>query len=435
MTSITELAAREVLDSRGNPTIEVTCVLESGARGTAIVPSGASTGSFEAKELRDGDADRFGGKGVLRAVENVGGEIAAAIVGREASDQRGVDHEMIDLDGTPDKARLGANAILGVSLAVACAAAEDHGLPLFRYVGGVDAHVLPVPQMNVLNGGVHADNNVDFQEFMITPVGAASFSEALRWGAETYHALKSVLKERGLATSVGDEGGFAPNLAHNEDALRLLLEAIERAGRSAGDEVAIALDPATTELWRDGAYVLEGEGRTLSPDDFVAYWVDIVARYPVVSLEDPMAEDDWDGWASLTTALGSKTQIVGDDIFVTNVDRFERGISLGVANALLVKANQIGTLTETLLAIETAARAGYSSVMSHRSGETEDTMIADLAVATNCGQIKSGAPARSDRVAKYNQLLRIEEALGEAAVYPGISAFAATRARPKEAVR
>jgi enolase len=341
---------------------------------------------------------------------------------------------MIDLDGTPDKARLGANAILGVSLAVARAAAADYGLPLFRYIGGVDAHVLPVPQMNVLNGGVHADNNVDFQEFMIAPVGAASFSEALRWGAETYHALKGVLHERGLATSVGDEGGFAPNLAHNEDALRLLLEAIERAGRSAGDEVAIALDPATTELWRDGAYVLEGEGRTLSPDEFVDYWVDIVAHYPVVSLEDPMAEDDWDGWASLTTAVGAKTQIVGDDIFVTNVDRFERGVALGVANALLVKVNQIGTLTETLLALETAARAGYSSVISHRSGETEDTTIADLAVATNCGQIKTGAPARSDRVAKYNQLLRIEETLGETAVYAGISAFAG-RAGAEEAAK
>ena len=371
MTSINAITAREVLDSRGNPTIEVTCVLESGARGSAIVPSGASTGTFEAKELRDGDAARFGGKGVLKAVENVGGEIAAALVGWDASDQRGIDHRMIDLDGTPDKARLGANAILGVSLAAAKAAAADYGLPLFRYVGGVDAHVLPVPQMNVLNGGVHADNNVDFQEFMIAPVGAASFSEALRWGAETYHALKNVLHERGLSTSVGDEGGFAPDLARNEDALRILLEAIERAGRSAGDEVAIALDPASTELWHDGAYVLEGEGRTLPPDDLVAYWVDIVDRYPVVSLEDPMAEDDWAGWTSLTKAVGHRTQLVGDDVFVTNVDRLERGISLGVANALLVKVNQIGTLTETLLAIETATRAGYASVISHRSGETD----------------------------------------------------------------
>jgi enolase len=433
VTSINALTAREVLDSRGNPTIEVTCVLESGATGSAIVPSGASTGSFEAKELRDGDSARFGGKGVLQAVKNVRGEIADALAGWDAADQRGIDHEMIDLDGTPDKERLGANAILGVSLAVARSAAADYGLPLFRYVGGVDAHVLPVPQMNVLNGGAHADNNVDFQEFMIAPVGAASFSEALQWGAETYHALKRVLQERGLSTGVGDEGGFAPDLAHNEDALRLLLEAIERAGRSAGDEVAIALDPATTELWRDGTYVLEGEGRTLSSDEFVEYWVDIVARYPVVSLEDPMAEDDWDGWAALTTAVGAQTQIVGDDIFVTNVDRFERGVSLGVANALLVKVNQIGTLTETLLAIETASRAAYSSVMSHRSGETEDTTIADLAVATNCGQIKTGAPARSDRVAKYNQLLRIEEALGDTALYPGISAFAPRRRRITEA--
>ena len=432
MTSINALTAREVLDSRGNPTIEVTCVLESGARGSAIVPSGASTGTFEAKELRDGDGGRFGGKGVLRAVENVCGEIAASLAGWDASDQRGIDHRMIDLDGTPDKTRLGANALLGVSLAVAKAAAEDYGLPLFRYVGGVDAHVLPVPQMNVLNGGMHADNNVDFQEFMIAPVGAASFSEALRWGAETYHALKSVLSERGLRTGVGDEGGFAPDLARNEDALRILLEAIERAGRSAGDEVAIALDPASTELWHDGAYVLEGEGRTLSSDDLVAYWVDIVDRYPVVSLEDPMAEDDWAGWVSLTKAVGSRTQLVGDDVFVTNVDRLERGISLVVANALLVKVNQIGTLTETLLAIETATRAGYASVMSHRSGETEDTTIADLAVATNCGQIKAGAPARSDRVAKYNQLLRIEATLGETAMYRGTAAFAGRRSRSQD---
>jgi enolase len=428
VTSINALSAREVLDSRGNPTIEATCVLESGASGSAIVPSGASTGSFEAKELRDGDPHRFGGKGVLQAVENVRGEIADALSGWDAADQRGIDHMMIDLDGTPDKARLGANAILAVSLAVARAAAADYKMPLYRYVGGVDAHVLPVPQMNVLNGGVHADNNVDFQEFMIAPVGAASFAEALRWGAETYHCLKTVLQERGLSTAVGDEGGFAPDLAKNEDALRVLLEAIERAGRSAGDEVAIAVDPAATELWRDGGYVLAGEGRTLSSEELVAYWVDIVARYPVVSLEDPMAEDDWDGWASLTKAVGATTQLVGDDIFVTNVDRLERGISLGVANALLVKVNQIGTLTESLLAIETANRAGYPSVMSHRSGETEDTTIADLAVATNCGQIKTGAPARSDRVAKYNQLRRIEEMLGETAAYRGLAAFAANNA-------
>jgi enolase len=426
VTSINALTAREVLDSRGNPTIEVACVLDSGAVGSAIVPSGASTGSFEAKELRDG-GDRYGGKGVLKAVENVRGEIAAAITGKDASDQRSIDYQLIDLDGTPDKARLGANALLGVSLAVAKAAAADCGLPLFRYVGGVDAHVLPVPMMNVLNGGVHADNNVDFQEFMIVPVGAPSFSEALRWGAETYHALKNVLHERGLGTGVGDEGGFAPDLAHNEDALRMLLEAIERAGRVAGDEIAIALDPATTELWRDGAYVLEGEGRMLTPDELAAYWADLVDRYPVVSLEDPMAEEDWDGWAALTKAVGTKTQLVGDDIFVTNVDRLERGIAEGVANALLVKVNQIGTLTETLLAVRTATASGYASVMSHRSGETEDTTIADLAVAIGCGQIKTGAPARSDRVAKYNRLLWIEEGLGAGAEYPGLSTFAGRR--------
>jgi enolase len=423
VTSINSLTAREVLDSRGNPTIEVACVLESGAAGSAIVPSGASTGSFEAKELRDG-GERFGGKGVLQAVGNVRGEIAIAICGQDASDQRSIDYRLIDLDGTPNKARLGANAVLGTSLAVARAAAEDCGLPLYRYIGGVDAHVLPVPQMNVLNGGAHADNNVDFQEFMVTPVGAASYSEALRWGSETYHALKSLLHERGLSTAVGDEGGFAPDLAHNEDALRLLVEAIERAGRVPGVDVAIALDPATTELWRDGSYVLDGEGRTLSPEELVAYWVDIVDRYPVVSLEDPMAEEDWEGWAALTAAVGAKTQVVGDDIFVTNVDRLERGIAAGVANALLVKVNQIGTLTETLLAVDTATRAGYSSVISHRSGETEDTFIADLVVAVGCGQLKGGAPARSDRVAKYNQLLRIEESLGAQASYPGLSVFA-----------
>jgi len=423
VTSISALTAREVLDSRGNPTIEVTCVLESGAAGSTIVPSGASTGSLEAVKLRDGGA-RFGGKGVLKAVENVRHEIAAALLGHDATAQRLIDQRLIDLDGTPGKSRLGANAVLGASIAVAKAAAADFGLPLFRYIGGADAHVLPVPMMNVLNGGVHADNNVDFQEFMISPVGAASFSEALRWGAETYHSLKTVLHERGLKTGVGDEGGFAPDLAHNEDALQILLEAIERAGRVPGTEVAIALDPATTALWRDGNYVLEGEGRSLSPEEFAGYWVDIVDRYPVVFLEDPMAEEDWDGWAALTAAVGDRTQIVGDDIFVTNVDRLERGIREGVANAVLIKLNQIGTLTETLHTIRTATIAGYRSVISHRSGETEDTTIADLAVATNCGQIKTGAPARSDRVAKYNQLLRIEEALGEAAEYPGLAAFA-----------
>ncbi len=423
MTSITSLSAREVLDSRGSPTIEVTCGTESGAVGTAIVPSGASTGTFEAKELRDG-GERFGGRGVLSAVANVSGEIAAAVIGRDVTDQRGLDYALVDLDGTPDKERLGANAIVGVSLAVARTAATALGLPLYRYIGGVDAHVLPVPQMNVLNGGVHADNNVDFQEFMVVPVGAASFSEALRWGAETYHALKSVLHSRGHGTAVGDEGGFAPNLTRNEEALSVLVEAIERAGRVPGDEVAIALDPATSELWRGGSYVLEGEGRTLSSDELVAYWVDIVDRYPVVSLEDGMAEEDWGGWAALTSALGRRTQLVGDDIFVTNVERLERGIAEGVGNALLVKFNQIGTLTETLLALETASRAGYASVISHRSGETEDTTIAELAVASGCGQIKSGAPARSDRVAKYNQLLRIEDSLGSSASFPGLAAFA-----------
>ncbi|MHB1510330.1 MAG: phosphopyruvate hydratase [Acidimicrobiales bacterium] len=423
MTSITSLSAREVLDSRGNPTIEVTCGAESGAVGAAIVPSGASTGTFEAKELRDG-GERFAGKGVLSAVAKVTGEIAAAVIGRDVMDQRGLDYALVDLDGTPDKGRLGANAIVGVSLAVARTAAIDLGLPLYRYIGGVDAHVLPVPQMNVLNGGVHADNNVDFQEFMVVPVGAASFSEALRWGAETYHALKSVLHSRGHGTAVGDEGGFAPNLTRNEEALTVLVEAIERAGRVPGVEVAIALDPATSELWRDGSYVLAGEERTLSSDELVDYWVDIVDRYPVISLEDGMAEEDWGGWAALTSALGHRTQLVGDDIFVTNVERLERGIAEGVGNALLVKFNQIGTLTETLLALETASRAGYASVISHRSGETEDTTIAELAVASGCGQIKSGAPARSDRVAKYNQLLRIEDALGSSASFPGLSAFA-----------
>jgi enolase len=423
MTAIARLHAREVLDSRGNPTIEVVCTLASGAEGSAIVPSGASTGTFEAVELRDG-GDRYGGKGVQRAVANVRDKINALVAGMDASDQRAVDFAMIDLDATPNKAELGANAILGVSLAVARAAAADLGVPLWRYVGGADAHVLPVPMMNVLNGGVHADNNVDFQEFMIVPVGAASFSEALRWNAETYHVLKNVLHERKLGSAVGDEGGFAPNLAANEDALRLLVEAIEAAGRVPGDEVAIALDPATTELWRDGAYRLEGEGRTLSADEMVAYWVDVADRYPVVSLEDGMAEEDWDGWGSLTRALGDRIQLVGDDVFVTNVERLDRGIATGVANAILVKVNQIGTLTETLETVRTAARHSYRVVISHRSGETEDTTIADLAVATNCGQIKTGAPARSDRVAKYNQLLRIEERLGGTASYPGLAAFA-----------
>ena len=426
MSMIEQVRGREVLDSRGNPTVEVEVVLDSGAAGRAIVPSGASTGTFEATEQRDG-GERYGGKGVLGAVSHVDGELADLVLGLDAADQRAIDLAMIDLDGTPNKARLGANAILGVSLAVARAAAVDAGLPLYRYLGGVDAHLLPVPMMNVLNGGVHADNSVDFQEFMIVPVGAASFAEALRWGAETYHALKQVLHRRGLATTVGDEGGFAPDLAHNEDAVAVLVEAIEAAGRVPGDEVAIALDPATSELWHDGVYELAGEGRKLSSAEMAGYWADLCGRYPVVSLEDGMAEDDWDGWAALTAAIGGTVQLVGDDVFVTNVARLERGIETGVANAVLVKVNQIGTLTETLATMDLARRAGYRSVISHRSGETEDTTIADLAVATGCGQIKTGAPARSDRVAKYNQLLRIEEQLGDAAAYLGRSALSAVR--------
>jgi enolase len=416
MSEIEHVVGREVLDSRGNPTVEVEVFLASGAKGRAIVPSGASTGQFEAVELRDGD-DRFGGKGVLDAVEHVNGEILDAVEGLEALDQRRVDGELLGLDGTENKGRLGANAILGVSLAVAKAAADELELPLYRYVGGANAHVLPVPMMNVLNGGAHADNNVDLQEFMLMPVGASSYSEALRWGVETYHVLKRVLHDRKLSTAVGDEGGFAPDLGTNEDAIRLLVEAIEAAGRTPGDEIAIALDPATTELWRDGGYHLEGEGRVLTSDEMVGFWVDLCDRYPIVSIEDGMAEEDWDGWAALTSALGGRVQLVGDDVFVTNVERLERGVERGVANAILVKVNQIGTLTETLETVELATSHAYKSVMSHRSGETEDTTIADLAVATNCGQIKTGAPARSDRVAKYNQLLRIEEDLGESAAF------------------
>jgi enolase len=418
MSRIERLAGREVLDSRGNPTVEVFCGLESGASGSAIVPSGASTGAHEAAELRDGGS-RFGGKGVLQAVANVNGEIAAALSGRESIEQRLIDLALIDLDGSVDKSRLGANAILGASLAVARASADELGIGLYRYVGGAGAHVLPVPQMNVLNGGVHADNNVDFQEFMIVPAGAASYSEALRWGAETYHALKGVLRQRGLATAVGDEGGFAPNLDSNEKALTMLVEAIEAAGRVPGEEVAIALDPATSELWKDGRYELAGEGRSLESAELASYWVDLCDRYPIVSIEDGMAEDDWDGWALLTSYLGRRVQLVGDDVFVTNVARLERGIRAGVANAILVKVNQIGTLTESLEAVATAQRAAYGAVISHRSGETEDSTIADLAVATSAGQIKAGAPCRSDRVAKYNQLLRIEEDLGEAALFAG----------------
>jgi enolase len=422
MSEIDQVIGREILDSRGNPTVEVEVLLASGATGRAAVPSGASTGTHEAVELRDGDS-RYGGKGVQRAVANVNGEIARSIEGFEALDQRGLDAALIDLDGTPNKARLGANAILGVSLAVAHAAAGETELPLYRYVGGAGAHLLPVPMMNVVNGGVHADNNVDLQEFMIVPVGAASFAEALRWGAETYQQLKAILKGRGLSTAVGDEGGFAPDLPSNEDAVRVLVDAIEAGGRTPGRDLAIAIDAAASEFYRDGRYQLAGEDRSLSAAEFAAYLGQLCDRYPVISIEDGMAEDDWDGWATLTADLGERVQLVGDDIFVTNETRLARGIEAGVANAILIKVNQIGTLSETLDTVAQAGRASYASVMSHRSGETEDTTIADLAVATGCGQIKTGAPARSDRVAKYNQLLRIEEALGDSARYPGQAAF------------
>ncbi|MDQ1395622.1 MAG: enolase [Acidimicrobiaceae bacterium] len=423
MSAVEHVVGREVLDSRGNPTVEVEVFLVSGAKGRAIVPSGASTGAHEAVELRDG-GDRFGGKGVQDAIAHVDGEIAGEIEGMEALDQRAIDQTLIDLDGTDNKGRLGANAILGVSLAVAKAGADELDLPLYRAIGGVNAHVLPVPMMNVLNGGAHADNNVDLQEFMVMPVGAASFSEALRWGTETYHALKAVLHERGMSTAIGDEGGFAPNLPSNEEAVKVLLEAIERAGRTPGDDMAIALDAASSEFFRDGAYQLAGEGRALPSADFAAYLADLADRYPIVSIEDGMAEDDWEGWAALTAALGSRVQLVGDDLFVTNADRLRRGIDDGIANSILIKVNQIGTLTETLETMALATRSAYTSVMSHRSGETEDVTIADLAVATNCGQIKTGAPARSDRVAKYNQLLRIEDDLGESAAYLGKAALA-----------
>lgn len=418
MSIIDNILGREVLDSRGNPTVEVEVVLVSGASGRALVPSGASTGQFEAVELRDG-GDRYGGKGVLSAVGHVNAGIEELLVGVDATDQRLVDQLLIDFDSTANKARLGANAILGVSLAVARAAADELAVPLYRHVGGVNAHVLPTPMMNVLNGGEHADNNVDFQEFMIMPVGAASFSEGLRWGVETYHTLKQVLAERGLSTAIGDEGGFAPNLDSNEEALRLLVEAIERAGYEPGGEIALTLDVASTEFFDNGVYTLAGEGRTLSPQEMVGVLADLVDRYPIVSIEDGMAEEDWDGWAAHTASLGDRCQLVGDDLFVTNTERLGRGIAAGVANSILVKVNQIGTLTETLEAVEMARVSSYSAVMSHRSGETEDTTIADLAVATNCGQIKTGAPARSDRVAKYNQLLRIEHHLGDAARYAG----------------
>jgi len=422
VSAIRRVHARQILDSRGNPTVEVDVELESGARGRAAVPSGASTGEFEAVELRDG-GDRWGGKGVRRAVANVNGEIAADVTGLNAADQAGLDRRLCDLDGTPNKSRLGANAILGVSLAAAKAAAAHAGRPLYRYLGGEHARVMPVPMMNVLNGGAHADNRVDFQEFMVVPVGAQSFSEALRTGAEVFHALKAWLHDQGLGTAVGDEGGFAPDLGSNEEALQALVAGIEAAGYTPGTDVAIALDPATSEIYAEGSYRLEHEGRVMSSEELAGYWAELCSRYPIVSIEDGMDEEDWDGWGVLTERTGDRIQLVGDDLFVTNPARLRRGIEAGVANSILVKVNQIGTLTETLEAIDVARGAGYSAVMSHRSGETEDVTIADLAVATGCGQIKTGAPSRSDRVAKYNQLLRIEEELGDAAEYPGWAAF------------
>jgi enolase len=426
VSTIETIHARQILDSRGNPTVEADLTLADGAHGRAAVPSGASTGEFEATELRDG-GEAWLGKGVSAAVGHVNAEIADAVRGRDAADQAGLDRALIELDGTPNKSRLGANAILAVSLANAQAAAASAGQPLWRYLGGEDAHVLPVPMLNVLNGGAHADNAVDFQEFMVVPVGAASFSEGLRVGAEVFHNLKRTLHDRGLGTAVGDEGGFAPDLDSNEAALRVLVEGIEAAGYRPGEDVAIALDPATSEVFREGVYDLHHEGRKLSSDELAAYWGDLVDRYPIVSIEDGMDEEDWDGWRVLTELLGDRVQLVGDDLFVTNTDRLRRGIEAGVANSILIKVNQIGTLTETLDAIDLARGAGYTAVMSHRSGETEDVAIADLAVATGCGQIKTGAPSRSDRVAKYNQLLRIEEQLGPRAVYPGRGVFAGSR--------
>jgi len=422
VSEIEQVHARQIVDSRGNPTVEVDVMLRSGASGRAAVPSGASTGEFEAVEMRDG-GDSWAGKGVSRAVANANGELAKAVAGRDAADQAGLDRAMIELDGTHNKGRLGANAILGVSLAAAKAAAADAGVPLWRHLGGEEAHVLPVPMMNVLNGGAHADNAVDFQEFMIVPVGAPTFAEALRTGAEVFHALKGTLSDRGLGTAVGDEGGFAPDLDSNEAALQALIDGIEAAGHTPGEDVAIALDPATSEIYADGIYRLEHEGRDLSPEEMTSYWQAMAGRYPILSIEDGMDEEDWDGWKALTEALGDGLQLVGDDLFVTNTKRLQTGIERGVANSILVKVNQIGTLTETLEAIAMAREAGYTAVMSHRSGETEDTTIADLAVATGCGQIKTGAPSRSDRVAKYNQLLRIEEALGDRAEYPGRAVF------------
>lgn len=425
MDSLIEVVhGREVLDSRGNPTVEVEVHLVGGAIGRSAVPSGASTGAHEAVELRDGDSERFGGKGVLKAVGHVNGELAEAVVGMDAFDQSGVDTLMCEADGTANKGRLGANAILGVSLAVARAAAEEAGLPLYRYLGGPNARTLPVPMMNILNGGKHAEgSSVDMQEFMVMPVGASTFSEGLRWGTEVFHALKKVLSERKLSTNVGDEGGYAPSLGSNEEAVQVILSAIERAGYTAGEDLVIALDPAASEFHTDGSYLLEGEGRTLSGEEMSAFWADWAARYPIRSIEDGLAEDDWQTWQHLTSSLGDTVQLVGDDLYVTNTERLRRGIKERAGNAILVKLNQIGTLTETLDAIELAHRAGFRSIISHRSGETADTFIADLAVATNAGQIKTGAPSRVDRVAKYNQLLRIEEELADSARYPGAAAF------------
>ncbi|WP_377810506.1 phosphopyruvate hydratase [Azospirillum sp. A29] len=419
MSVITEIHAREILDSRGNPTVEVDVALDSGAFGRAAVPSGASTGAHEAVELRDGDKSRFGGKGVLKAVESVNGEIYDALAGLDADDQRGIDLAMIDLDGTENKSRLGANAILGVSLAVARAAAEDAGLPLYRYVGGAFASLLPVPMMNIINGGAHADNPIDIQEFMIMPVGAETGADAIRMGSEIFQSLKKKLKDAGHNTNVGDEGGFAPNIGSTDEALGFVMKAIEAAGYKPGDDVMLALDAASTEFFKNGKYELAGEGKSLSPEQMVAYWADLAGRYPIISIEDGMAEDDWEGWKALTDAIGSKVQLVGDDLFVTNPKRLAQGIKQGVANSILVKVNQIGTLSETLEAVDMAHKAGYTAVLSHRSGETEDSTIADLAVATNCGQIKTGSLSRSDRLAKYNQLIRIEEQLGVAARFAG----------------
>ena len=423
MSRIKFVSGRQVIDSRGNPTVEVEVLLHSGATGRAMVPSGASTGQFEAVELRDG-GDIWSGKGVKKAISHVNNEISDAVLGLDATDQRVLDQTMIDLDGTDDKSRLGANAILGVSLAVARSAAKDSGMPLFKYIGGANAHLMPVPMFNVINGGMHADNNIDFQEFMIMPLGAASYSEALQWGVDVYHSLKAVLNDRGMSTTVGDEGGFAPNLSSNEEALQILLEAIEKSGRTPGDEISLALDVASTEFFQKGIYRIEAEDLSLNSEEMVDYLAALCDKYPICSIEDGMAEEDWDGWSQLTEELGHRTQLVGDDLFVTNSLRLERGIENGVANSILVKVNQIGTLTETLEAVEIAMSAGYTAIISHRSGETEDHLIADLAVATNCGQIKSGAPARSDRVSKYNQLLRIEEILNESAFYKGEAVLA-----------